>query len=67
MEFHRVDDPIAKFDGTLSKNPLLRLSVMEGIDQWVNVDGRIRKPANGTAIMSAAGSISAGENGESQR
>jgi dienelactone hydrolase len=39
MEFHSVNDPIAKFDGTPSKNPKLRLSVMEGIDQWVKADG----------------------------
>jgi polyhydroxybutyrate depolymerase len=61
MEFHSVDDPIAKFDGTPNKNPLLRLSVMEGIDQWVKADGCHQKPITGTEIVGAAGSISAGE------
>jgi polyhydroxybutyrate depolymerase len=61
MEFHSVDDPIAKFNGTPSKNALLRLSVMEGIDQWVKADGCNKKPVTGTAVVGAAGSISAGE------
>ncbi len=61
MEFHSVDDPIAKFDGTPNKNPQLRLSVMEGIDQWVKADGCDKKPVTGTEIVGAAGSISAGE------
>jgi polyhydroxybutyrate depolymerase len=61
MEFHSVDDPIAKFNGTPNKNPQLRLSVMEGIDQWVKADGCDKKPVTGTEIMGTAGSISAGE------
>ena len=61
MEFHSVNDPIAKFDGTPSANPLDRLSVMQGIDQWVKADGCSKKPTTGTAIVGAAGSISAGE------
>ncbi len=61
MEFHSVDDPIAKFDGTPNKNPQLRLSVMEGIDQWVKADGCDKKPVTGPDIVGAAGSISAGE------
>jgi polyhydroxybutyrate depolymerase len=61
MEFHSVNDPIAKFDGTPSTNPQLRLSVMEGIDQWVKADGCPKKPTTGTTIVGAAGSISAGE------
>jgi polyhydroxybutyrate depolymerase len=61
MEFHSVNDPIAKFDGTPSANPLDRLSVMQGIDQWVKADGCDKKPTTGTAIAGAAGSISAGE------
>ena len=44
MEFHSVDDPIAKFDGTPNANPLDRLSVMQGIDQWVKADGCDKKP-----------------------
>ena len=61
MEFHSVDDPIAKFNGTPNNNPRLRLSVMEGIDQWVKADGCDTKPRTGTVVVGAAGSISAGE------
>jgi len=61
MEFHSVDDPIAKFAGTPNKNPQLRLSVMEGIDQWVKADGCRKTPTIGATIVGAAGSISAGE------
>ena len=39
MEFHSVNDPIAKFAGVPNKNPLLVLSVMQGIHQWVKADG----------------------------
>ena len=55
MEFHSVDDPIAKFDGTPNTNPLLRLSVMQGIDQWVKADGCSTKPHTGATIVGAAG------------
>jgi polyhydroxybutyrate depolymerase len=61
MEFHSVNDPIAEFDGTPSANPLLRLSVMQGIDQWVKADGCSTKPRTGSTIVGLAGSISAGE------
>jgi polyhydroxybutyrate depolymerase len=61
MEFHSVDDPIAKFNGTPNHNHLLRLSVMEGINQWVKADACHPKPVTGTSIVGAAGSISAGE------
>jgi polyhydroxybutyrate depolymerase len=61
MEFHSVNDPIAKFDGTPSANPLDRLSVMQGIDQWVKADGCAKKPTTGPTIAGVAGSISAGE------
>jgi polyhydroxybutyrate depolymerase len=61
MEFHSVNDPIAKFDGVPNKNPLLVLSVMQGIRQWVKADGCARTPKVGTEIVGAAGSISAGE------
>ena len=39
MEFHSVDDPIAKWAGVPNADPKLRLSVLEGIDQWVKADG----------------------------
>jgi polyhydroxybutyrate depolymerase len=61
MEFHSVNDPIATYDGTPNSNPRLRLSVMQGIDQWVKADGCSRTPHSAPAIVGAAGSISAGE------
>ena len=61
MEFHSINDPIAKFNGSPNANPLLRLSVMEGIDQWVKADKCSAKPNVGTPIVGAPGSISAGE------
>jgi polyhydroxybutyrate depolymerase len=61
MEFHSVNDPIAKFNGTPNANPVLRLSVMQGIDQWVKADGCSTKPDTGATILGAAGSVSAGE------
>jgi polyhydroxybutyrate depolymerase len=61
MEFHSVNDPIALFDGTPNANPLLRLSVMEGVRQWVKADGCGTKPHTGATIVGLGGSISAGE------
>jgi poly(3-hydroxybutyrate) depolymerase len=61
MEFHSVNDPIAKFAGVPNKNPLLVLSVLQGIHQWVKADGCSRTPHHGTEIVGAADSISAGE------
>ena len=61
MEFHSVNDPIAKWVGVPNRNPRLRLSVMEGIDQWVEADGCDPTPHDGPTIVGAAGSISAGE------
>jgi polyhydroxybutyrate depolymerase len=61
MEFHSVNDPIAKFNGVPNKNPLLVLSVMQGIRQWVKADGCASTPHDGATIVGAAGSISAGQ------
>jgi len=61
LEYHSINDPIAKFNGTPNKNPKLRLSVMEGIDQWVKADQCSPTPHDGTTIVGAPGSISAGE------
>jgi polyhydroxybutyrate depolymerase len=61
MEFHSVDDPIAKWTGVPNRDPRLRLSVMEGIDQWVGADGCDPSPRVGPTIVGATGSISAGE------
>jgi polyhydroxybutyrate depolymerase len=61
MEFHSVNDPIAKFAGVPNKNPKLVLSVMEGIRQWVKADGCAATPHDGTTMVGAPGSISAGQ------
>ena len=61
MEFHSINDPIAKWVGVPNRDPRLRLSVMEGIDQWVAADGCDPTPHDGPTIVGAAGSISAGE------
>jgi len=61
MEFHSVDDPIAKWQGVPNANPKLRLSVMEGIDQWVKADRCGSSPHDGSPIVGAPRSISQGE------
>jgi polyhydroxybutyrate depolymerase len=61
MEFHSINDPIAKWVGVPNRNPKLRYSVMEGIDQWVKADGCSSTPHDGKPIVGAPGSISAGE------
>ena len=61
MEFHSLNDPIAKWNGVPNKNPALRYTVMEGIDKWVKADGCSTTPHDGTTIVGAAGTISAGE------
>jgi polyhydroxybutyrate depolymerase len=61
MEFHSVNDPIAKWVGVPNPNPRLRLSVMEGIDQWVAADGCDPTPHDGPTIVGATGTVSAGE------
>jgi polyhydroxybutyrate depolymerase len=61
MEFHSLNDPIAKWNGVPNRNPRLRLSVMEGIDQWVRADGCSARPDQNTKLVGAPHSISAGE------
>ncbi len=61
LEFHSVDDPIALWSGTPSRNPLRVLSVMEGIDQWVRADGCEPEPVTAPTVVGAPGSVSAGE------
>jgi polyhydroxybutyrate depolymerase len=61
MEFHSVNDPIARYNGTPNRDPRLRLSVMEGVDQWVKADGCNVTPHTDPTIVGAAGSISAGQ------
>jgi polyhydroxybutyrate depolymerase len=61
MEFHSVDDPIALFKGTPNKNPALRLSVMEGVSQWVTADGCALTPHVAPPVVGAPGSVSAGQ------
>jgi polyhydroxybutyrate depolymerase len=61
LEFHSVDDPIARWGGVPDRDPALRLSVMEGIDQWVRADGCDPNAVTGTTVVGATGSMSAGE------
>ena len=61
LEFASINDPIVPFNGTPNKNPKLVLSAMDGINQWVKVDGCSRTPHDATPMVGAAGSISAGE------
>ncbi len=61
MEFHSLNDPTAKWNGVPNSNPRLRLSVMEGINQWVKADGCNTHAHSGTTIVGAPNSISAGE------
>ncbi len=61
LEFHSVDDPIAMWTGVPNANPRLRLSVMEGIAQWVRVDGCGPRPHQATKLVGAPNSVSAGE------
>jgi polyhydroxybutyrate depolymerase len=61
MEFHSLNDPIAKWNGVPSTDPRFRLSVMEGIGQWVRADGCSPRAHRGMAIVGAPDSISAGE------
>ncbi len=61
MEFHSVDDPIAKWNGTPSKNPALRFSVMQGISKWVKADHCAGTPHVGQPLVGAVGTVSAGE------
>jgi polyhydroxybutyrate depolymerase len=50
LEFHSVDDPIAKWNGVASSDPQLRFTVMQGIDQWVKADGCATTPHTGSTI-----------------
>jgi polyhydroxybutyrate depolymerase len=50
LEFHSVDDPVAKWNGVASPDPQLRFTVMQGIDQWVKADGCGTIPHSGTTI-----------------
>jgi polyhydroxybutyrate depolymerase len=61
MEFHSVDDPIAKWDGTPSKNPALRYSVMQGISKWAKADHCSSTPHKGKPLVGAPGTVSVGE------
>ncbi len=56
LEFHSVDDPIAKWVGVPNANPKLRYSVMDGIDQWVKADGCNPTPHDGEPIVGGGSS-----------
>lgn len=51
MEFHSVDDPIARFNGVKNADPKLAFSVMDGVDQWVTADGCNAAPHTGKTIV----------------
>jgi len=51
LEFHSVDDPIAKWAGVPNTDPKQRFSVLHGVEQWVNADGCARTPRTGTPIV----------------
>ncbi len=51
MEFHSVDDPIAKFVGVQNADPKLVFSVMDGITQWVKADGCNPVPRTGEPLV----------------
>ncbi len=55
LEFHSVNDPIAKWGGVKATTPKLRLSVMEGIDQWVAADHCDPKPVDDPTIHGPPG------------
>ncbi len=61
LEFHSVNDPIAKWAGVPNRDPALRLSVLEGITQWVRADGCRPRPVTGPTVVGVTGTISAGE------
>ncbi len=54
LEFHSVNDPIAKWDAKGS------LSVMHGVKAWVKADGCATTPHDGTPIVGAKGTKAAG-------
>jgi polyhydroxybutyrate depolymerase len=56
MEFHSVNDPIAKWNGVDGK-----YSVIDGINKWVKADDCSAKPHDSAPIVGAAGTMSAGE------
>jgi polyhydroxybutyrate depolymerase len=56
MEFHSIDDPIARFDGTPNADPRLRFSVMSGVDQWIAADGCAPVPHTAPTITGAGAS-----------
>ena len=60
LEFHSVDDPIAKWNGVRNKDPKLRLSVPSGVAQWVKADGCSNQAHRASPITGAAGTDNAG-------
>jgi polyhydroxybutyrate depolymerase len=61
LEFHSVDDPVAKWEGAPDARGHLAFSVLSGIDQWVKADGCQATPQVGRTIVGGAGTASAGE------
>ena len=61
LEYHSLDDPVAKWNGVPDTDPKLRFSVMAGIDQWVAADGCAPQPHDDPTVVGTAATHSAGE------
>jgi polyhydroxybutyrate depolymerase len=60
LEFHSVDDPIARFEGASGATPPDRYSVMDGIHAWVRADHCDATPRVGTPIVGTGASAGLG-------
>jgi len=61
IEFHSVDDPIARWAGGASPDPKDRYSVMQGIHKWVAADQCLKRPHDSSRVVGAPGTESVGE------
>ncbi len=64
MEFHSLDDPIARWNGVAADNRADRYSVMQGIDKWIVADGCSSNPHDSTKMVGTPGSLSAGQSAQ---
>jgi polyhydroxybutyrate depolymerase len=60
LEFHSVDDPVARFDGLQGAQPPDRYSVMDGIHAWLHADGCNSTPRVGTPVVGSGASAGLG-------
>ena len=56
LEFHSVDDPIAKWEGVPNPDPKQQFSVMQGVTQWVKADGCADTPHSDAPIIGSGAS-----------